>query len=68
MDSLCDLMSIADHFGVEDLREHCEGDLSELISCQNVCAILKEADRCEAKLLKERCLAYVFENAEEVVA
>lgn len=64
---ICETLSIADHFGVDELREICERDLGDMITTRNVCLLLREADRCQAKTLKERCIHFVFENADEVI-
>eukprot|EP01053_Blabericola_migrator_P001468 Blabericola_migrator_1__1467@NODE_1388_length_4639_cov_45_054243_g334_i1_p8_GENE_NODE_1388_length_4639_cov_45_054243_g334_i1NODE_1388_length_4639_cov_45_054243_g334_i1_p8_ORF_typecomplete_len121_score11_01BTB/PF00651_31/6_3e08BTB/PF00651_31/0_45BACK/PF07707_15/44BACK/PF07707_15/0_0024THB/PF18362_1/3_8e03THB/PF18362_1/7_7e02THB/PF18362_1/2_9THB/PF18362_1/8_7e02Crisp/PF08562_10/2_8e02Crisp/PF08562_10/4_2_NODE_1388_length_4639_cov_45_054243_g334_i110591421 len=66
-EEVCDTLRIADHFGVEDLRMACEHDLIDMINIQNVCNVLKQADQCQAKHLKEKCLAFVFEHADDVI-
>lgn len=64
---LCDILDIADYAGIDDMRDLCEKALSALITVDNVCTLLHKADRFQAKLLKGKCLNFVFEYSEEVV-
>eukprot|EP01057_Protomagalhaensia_wolfi_P003913 Protomagalhaensia_wolfi_Nauph_80__3912@NODE_396_length_2611_cov_285_088647_g300_i0_p4_GENE_NODE_396_length_2611_cov_285_088647_g300_i0NODE_396_length_2611_cov_285_088647_g300_i0_p4_ORF_typecomplete_len128_score4_96BTB/PF00651_31/2e08BTB/PF00651_31/1_3BACK/PF07707_15/22BACK/PF07707_15/0_013DUF1265/PF06887_14/81DUF1265/PF06887_14/0_71_NODE_396_length_2611_cov_285_088647_g300_i0332715 len=66
-EQVCETLRIADHFGVEELRTACEHDLMDMINIQNVCNLLKQADRCQAKNLKEKCLVFVFEHGDDVM-
>lgn len=65
-DLLCDTLTLADHFAHDALSEACQRELAALVNCQNVCSLLRRADKAMATALKRKCLHFVFENADEV--
>lgn len=56
------LLVVADRYGLELLKLHCEADLAKRLEIENVGAILALADRYHCLQLKEVCLDFIFSS------
>ena len=66
----CDLLRLADHFQLDELRQRCECFLSQqsVIGVLNVCGLLVHAHGCNAHQLMEMCRFYIVSMRDLVTA
>lgn len=63
---LAEVLSLADHYTLDALKNVCENILVHDVEVDNVCTLLKEADRTLALHLKRHCLNYILKHFETV--
>ncbi|CAO1382807.1 unnamed protein product [Diamesa tonsa] len=64
LESICELMLLADRYSVESLKEVCEQTLIDSIDCESVICMISISDRFNANTLKANCLSYLSQHIE----
>ncbi|KAA0176199.1 hypothetical protein FNF27_02256 [Cafeteria roenbergensis] len=59
-----ELMSLADHYALDDLKALCDSQLIQHVDAANACTLLVVAHRCSATDLKRHCLDFILGSAE----
>ena len=59
-----ELMMLADHYVVDDLKAYCESQLMQQVSPLNVCKTIVVAHRCSASELRKHCLDIILASSE----
>jgi hypothetical protein len=63
-----EILGIADQYTFDSLKILTEKILINSIEIQNVCHLLRVADRCNAADLKQHCLSFILKSFDQVVA
>ncbi|XP_014661668.1 PREDICTED: BTB/POZ domain-containing protein 19-like isoform X2 [Priapulus caudatus] len=73
-DNVVDILSIAQHLGLDDLQKNCEDFVARQLNLDNACLFLAAAMRMGQQFqgssdnsFVERCAEYIEENAEECI-
>lgn len=61
-----DVMGLADHTGLDGLRQLCASSLMHAIDGTSVCELISHAHRCGAAELKQACLEYILKHHSQV--
>jgi hypothetical protein len=61
-----DVLSLADHLGLDGLRQLCASSLMHAIEPDTVCSLISHAHRCGAAELKAACLDFLLKRHAEV--
>jgi hypothetical protein len=56
----CQMLRLADHFMLDELRQRCEGCLSSMVDVLNACDLLQLADSCHAPQLVATCRFHIL--------
>uniref|UniRef100_A0A0G4GSZ3 BTB domain-containing protein n=1 Tax=Chromera velia CCMP2878 TaxID=1169474 RepID=A0A0G4GSZ3_9ALVE len=64
---VAEVLGLADSFGLDGLKRLCESSMAHSIERENVCQLLRSADKYLAKDLKEKCMQYIKKNKKEVL-
>ncbi|KAG5684819.1 hypothetical protein PVAND_014032 [Polypedilum vanderplanki] len=64
LESICELMLLADRYSVDSLKEVCEQTLISMIDSDSVICMLGIADRFNANTLKTSCLSFISQHIE----
>lgn len=67
VDLLLEVLSLADRFLLNDLKQLCEYHLVQVITCDNVIQILIQASRSNALHLREITLKFVAQNKQSLL-
>ncbi|CRL04270.1 CLUMA_CG017368, isoform A [Clunio marinus] len=64
LESICELMLLADRYSVDSLKEVCEQTLMSMIDSESVICMLGISDRFNANTLKASCLSFLSQHIE----
>lgn len=65
-DVVCDVMGLADLCTLDGLKVLCETTLKHSVDSENVCSLLRNADRYQARELKAFCENFILKHAADV--
>lgn len=60
------MLGLADHYTLSTLKHYCESLLCTSIDASSVCCLLRCAERCQAKQLKQSCVEFLFRHSDVV--
>jgi hypothetical protein len=63
-----EILGLADHYTLDGLKHVCENVLMHSVEMDNVCSLLRHADRFLAQELKRYCMSFILKNFDQVTA